>query len=181
MICCGFLLLVDMLAAPHSANCPYGTTGAHPDQAALDRARHHPLHLIDVCCGHLVQRLIHGILLNPFFQGFTNALTHGSFGRTFQHTTCSSLARQHLEQHGIAHHGAHGGGSPGLGITHGGTTGQVGRLLPGQRQLLLIGEEFSLLILVDASEGLAEGVAGRQLVKAHAQHGVTSVHPRTAD
>ncbi|MNF64574.1 hypothetical protein D3C84_463100 [compost metagenome] len=119
--------------------------------------------------------------MNPFFQGFTNALTHGSFGRTFQHTTCSSLARQHLEQHGIAHHGAHGGGSPGLGITHGGTTGQVGRLLPGQRQLLLIGEEFSLLILVDASEGLAEGVAGRQLVKAHAQHGVTSVHPRTAD
>ena len=24
---------------------------------------------------------------------------------------------------------------------------------------------------------LAEGIAGRQLVKAHAQHGVTSVHP----
>ena len=43
-------------------------------------------------------------------------------------------------------------------------------------------EMGSLLILVDASKRLAEGIAARQLVKAHSQHSVTSVHPpRTAD
>ncbi|MNF80389.1 hypothetical protein D3C84_626340 [compost metagenome] len=169
-----------MLTSSRSTDSTHCTASAHTDKTTLDRARHHPLHRVDVGGGHFIQRFVDGVLLNPFFQGLTNPLTYRPLGCPFQHTTCSSLASQHLEQHGVAHHGAHGGSPPHLGITHGGAAGQVGRFLPGQPQLFLIREMGGLLILVDASERLAEGVAGRQLVKAHSQHGVAGVHPGTA-
>ncbi len=175
------IFLAGMLTASRPTDSTYRTTCPHPYQAALDRARHDPLHRVDISGGHLVEGFVDGVLLHPLLQGFADTLTCRTLACPFQHTTCCSLASQHLEQHGVAHHGAHGGSSPHLGITHGGAAGQVGRFLPGQPQLFLIREMGGLLILVDASKRLAEGVAGRQLVKAHAQHGVTSVHPRTAD
>ena len=169
-----------MLTASRPTDSTYRTTCPHPYQAALDRARHDPLHRVDISGGHLVEGFVDGVLLHPLLQGFADTLTCRPLGSTFQHSTGGRLASQHLEQHGVAHHGAHGGSSPHLGVAHSGSAGQVGRFLTGQPQLFLIREMGSLLILVDASKRLAEGIAARQLVKAHAQHSVAGVHPGTA-
>ena len=159
-----------MLTASRPTDSTYRTTCPHPYQAALDRARHDPLHRVDISGGHLVEGFVDGVLLHPLLQGFADTLTCRPLGSTFQHTTCSSLARQHLEQHGVAHHGTDSRRAPHLGVAHGGSAGNIGSLLPGQRQLFLIREVLRLLILVDAGECLAEGIAAGKLIKAHAQH-----------
>ncbi|MNP25283.1 hypothetical protein D3C76_1180810 [compost metagenome] len=120
-------------------------------------------------------------MLSTLFKGLTDPLAKRPFGSPFQHAASRSLTCQHFEQHGVTHHGPHGSRAPGLGIAHGRATGNVGRLFPGHCQFLLVGEVCRLLILVDAGEGLAEGVARSQLVIAHRKHGLFGVHPRTAN
>ena len=139
------------------------------------------MHWLNVRPGNLVQSLVHGILLHTLLNGFADPLACCPLRRSFKHATSRHLSGQHLEQHGITHHGAYSRRTPCLCITHGGTAGNVGSLLPCQRQLVLVREELGLLIFVNPSKRLPECGTGRQLIKAHVEHGLPGINPSTTN